>query len=226
MNRFPLRPRWSRPGRAVLALLVAGALLAGCRSGSPEEGFSAPRALLTGEDVPVGWVPVQADEFPFSLPSPLIDLLMADSTVEGAFSAFRDESGLRGAASLVVLRDASGPFWPSEPSAQALHPLAELVAEQERLVRLTAGPAGAPVNFALTDVPHEGSLRGRTVLQGPSGGYLFSDSLLFSQGSALVLVTVHYPEEEGPFSPVEILAATVYERVLGELARLPSPPDE
>lgn len=210
-----------RLARAAVIAVSVVALAAACSTAPSDEGFSAPRALLSDQDVPSGWAAVSPDEFPFSLPSPLLDLLFADSTVSGAFSVFRDPSGLRGAATLVVLNEAHEDFLTDEVNTEQLKEMAPLIAEQERLVRLTAGGAGVPVHITLTDVPREGSLRSRSVLEDSSGELLFSDSILFSEGPVLATVTVQFLEKEGPFRPVEDLAVTVHERVLEELARLP-----
>lgn len=207
--------------RAALTMAVVVALAGACSGASSDEGFSAPRALLSAQDVPSGWAAVSPDEFPFSLPSPLLDLLFAESTVSGAFSVFRDSSGLRGAATLVVLNEAHPVFLTDKVNTDRLKEVAPLIAEQERLARLTAGGAGVPIHFALTDLPREGSLRSRSVLEGPSGELMFSDSILFSEGPVLATVTVQFLEKEGPFRPVEDLAVMVHQRVLEELARLP-----
>lgn len=214
MSRFGL-------ARALLTMAVLVALAGACSAAPSDEGFSAPRALLSDQDVPSGWAAVSPDEFPFSLPSPLLDLLFAESTVSGAFSVFRDSSGLRGAATLVVLNEAHQAFLTDRVNVDRLKEVAPLIAEQERLARLTAGGAGVPIHFALTDLPREGSLRSRSVLEGPSGELVFSDSILFSEGPVLATVTVQFLEKEGPFRPVEDLAVTVHQRVLEQLARLP-----
>jgi hypothetical protein len=218
-NNRLLTNRLALARAAVIAAVVV--TLAACSTAPSDEGFSAPRALLSDQDVPSEWTAVSPDEFPFSLPSPLLDLLFADSTVSGAFSVFRDSSGLRGASSLVVLNEDRAPFLADGVNVDRLKELAPLLIEQERLVRLTVGGAGAPIHLALTDVPREGSLRTRSVLEGPSGESIFSDSILFSEGPVLATVTVQFLENEGPFMPVEDLAVTVYQRVLEELARLP-----
>lgn len=227
---------WLTPGRhlpraalAVVALLVVvSALLAGSmvvillRGGSggyADDGFSAARAGLSTQDLPPGWTVVPPEEFPFSAHSPVIALLAEEATINGAFITFRDPSGLQGAASLVALNEDSGLLPISEINTERLDELVPLIAEQERLARLALGPADAPVHFAATDIPREGSVRARSVLLTPSGGFLFSDSVVFSEGPVLAVVTVQFLEDEGPFTTVEELAATVHERILAELSR-------
>jgi len=58
----------------------------------------------------------------------------------------------------------------------------------------------------------EGSLRSRLVRL-LDDGYLYSDSITFSVGSVLAVVTVWYPEQDGPFREVEELVDVVNERL-------------
>jgi hypothetical protein len=221
--------------RAALAVLVLVAvfagLLVGCvlvillrgRLGGPaDDGFSAARAGLSTRDLPSGWTVVPPEEFPFSPHSPVVELLATESTTNGAFITFHDTSGLRGATSLVALSEDGWPSLVPEMDTERLHELVPLIAEQERLARLALGPADAPVHFAATDIPREGSVRARSVLLAPSGGFVFSDSIVFSEGPVLAVVTVQVLEDDEPFSTVEDLAETVHERILSELSRLPS----
>jgi hypothetical protein len=221
--------------RAALAVLVLIAvfvgLLVGCllvilvrgRPGEPvDDGFSAARAGLSTQDLPSGWTVVPPEQFPFSQDSPVVELLAAESTTNGAFITFHDTSGLRGAASLVALSEDGWPPLVPEMDAERLRDLVPLITEQERLARLTLGPADAPLHFAVTDLPREGSVRARSVLLAPSGGFVFSDSIVFSEGPVLAVVTVQVLEDDEPFGTVEDLAETVHRRILGELSRLPS----
>jgi hypothetical protein len=44
-------------------------------------------------------------------------------------------------------------------------------------------------------------------------GYLYSDSAIFTIGPVLAVVTVWYPEQEGPFRHVDELASEVAQRL-------------
>ena len=229
LSRKLMRPLRCLPGlpggrrRLLLALLALEAVLlmglavtvfARARGGSDE--FVARETLLAENDLPSGWVPVEATAYPYATNSPLIRLLLEEETVAGAFSAYRDPEDSSTVATYVVFR-------PNEPLSlqtgdddHTLKTVAPLVAELERLARQRLGGASPELFFAATDVPVSGSLRGRS-LAPPTDEGVQSDSVLFATGPVLALVVVEHPRDSEPFQPVEELARLVYSRVLEQL---------
>jgi hypothetical protein len=127
--------------------------------------------------------------------------------------AYEDETGEAGAAVIVIETEAAGAL-PQEIAGQrVVGPITQLLLQQEALLgpEVIAGDPGT--YFALSDDPLPGALRSRLSRLLDEDDRLFSDSLSFSSGRLLVLVTVWYPERQGPFRDVEDLAADVAERL-------------
>jgi len=196
--------RWSLPG-----LCLALVLLAGCRADSE----SWKDAALSSQDVPAEWTPAdlsqtQGQELWDTLP----DLLSANSEAQLLLRAFESESGLEGAATILVMVDEPAALTVTADEDKTLAPLGRLLDRQDALLspQVRAGDPGA--YFASSDVPRPGSLRSRLVRL-LDDDYLFSDSAIFTVGPVLAVVTVWYPEKEGPFRSVDDLAAEVDTRL-------------
>jgi hypothetical protein len=91
-------------------------------------------------------------------------------------------------------------------------PLTQLLLQQEALLgpEVLGGDPGT--YFALSDEPVPGSLRSR-LARLIEDDRLFSDSIVFPSGRLMVVVTVWYPERQGPFRDVEALATDVEHRL-------------
>ena len=208
MAYSPVRlARWS-----CLALcLLAASLALGCgNDGAIDELGDIG---LSTRDVPAGWLPADfAETEGRTLWDVLPDLLTSDSDAQLFIRAFQDETGLHGAATILIQTEEPAALPETTESERVLGPLARLLTQQDALLisEVLGGDPGT--YFATTDAPLEGSLRSRLVrLLGD--GYLYSDSITFSVGPVLAVVTVWYPEQDGPFREVEELVDVVNERL-------------
>ncbi len=206
--------RWWPVGLLVaLALLpVALALLAvGCRS---EEPLGLADAALSHRDVPEGWLPADLeDESSDELWDVLPQLLTSNAEAHLLLRAFESEDGLRGAATIVIQTDERAAIpRTTTGDEQVLAPLTRLLERQDDLLGPSVRGGDPSAYFAASDAPLPGSLRSRLVRL-LDDGRLFSDSAIFSFGRVLVVVTVWYPEEEGPFRDVADLAGDVESRL-------------
>lgn len=222
--RFRLLPEPLRRRRSLLAallaveLLVLAALVAAIllRAGSEDDDFVARETLLAQRDLPPGWAPVAAADYPYMTNSPLLRLMLEEETVAGAFSAYRDPQDSSAVATYVVFRPHEPLLLPADVDSGSLAKVAPLVLELERLARQRLDGALPELFFATTDVPTPGALRGRS-LAPPTGEGVQSDSILFTTGPVLALVVVEHPGGEEPFRPVQELAQLVYGRIQEQL---------
>ncbi|MEX1254332.1 MAG: hypothetical protein WEE64_08315 [Dehalococcoidia bacterium] len=212
MTRSPL---------SVNAVLLVAALLAFVAVAVSCGGGSAPtldEVALNDGDVPGDWAPSDFDqERGQALWDVLPELLSANSEARLLLRAYEDDTGNEGAAVIVIEAEAAGAI-PQEIAGQrVVEPLTQLLLQQEALLgpEVLGGDPGT--YFALSDDPVPGSLRSR-LARLIEDDRLFSDSLVFPSGRLMVVVTVWYPEQQGPFREVEDLAADV-ERRLGEYSR-------
>ncbi len=224
LHRFR-RPLGSVRGRRALlvsllaleiVILSGWAISVLVKVGGEDEEFVARETLLFEDDLPPGWVPVEAAAYPYMTNSPLIRLLLEEETVAGAFSAYRDPANTSAVATYVVFRPEAPLALQTGEDGRTLGEVAPLVIEMERLARQRLDGGIPEVFFAATDVPIAGALRGRS-LAPPEGEGIQSESILFSTGPVLALVMVEHPRGEEPFRPVEELAQIVHRRIQEQL---------
>jgi hypothetical protein len=198
------------PLAAALALLAAS-----CGGGSAP---SLDEVALNDSDVPGDWAPSDFDqERGQALWDVLPELLVANSEARLLLRAYDDDTGESGAAVIVIETEAAGALPKEISGQQVVGPITQLLLQQEALLgpEVIAGDPGT--YFALSDEPVPGGLRSR-LSRLIDDGRLFSDSLAFPSGRLMVVVTVWYPEEQGPFREVEDLAADVADRLQEYLA--------
>lgn len=187
-------------------------LLVACgSSGSAVDGLSG--IALSERDVPDDWQATDIDEVTGRpLWDIMPDLLSVDSELQLLIRAYEDEDGLRGAATILVQAEVPGALPQTKNDEEVLGPLGRLLMEQDALLvsGVIAGDPGA--YFAASEFPLPDSVRSRLVRM-LDDGYLYSDSVIFSVDSVLAVVTVWYPEEDGPFRDLEELAALVAQRM-------------
>jgi hypothetical protein len=195
---------------------VLSALMAGCGGGSVHE---LRDAAITSRDVPADWGLADfGDAEAQRLWAVLPELLASDSETRLFVRALQGENGLHGTATILIETGDPAALPKSTDGERALGPLSRLLAEQDAFLNpdIRGGDPGA--YFAVSDVPLPGSLHSRLVRL-LDDGYLFSDSTIFSVGPVLAVVTVWYPEQDGPFRQVDELASDVADRLqvyLGE----------
>lgn len=168
---------------------------------------------LSDGDVPSDWQAADIDEVSGRpLWDVMPDLLTVDSEVQLLIRAYEDEDGLHGTATILIQAEVPGALPQTKNEESVLGPLANLVMEQDALLvsEVTAGDPGA--YFAASEFPLPDSVRSRLVRL-IDDGYLYSDSVIFSVGPVLAVVTVWYPEEDGPFRDLEELADLVEQRM-------------
>ena len=198
-------------------LVVAGLVTAMVlRAVGESDEFVARETLVAQQDLPAGWVPVEAAAYPYMVNSPLLRLMLEEETVAGAFSAYRNPEDSSAVASYVVFRPNAPPALQSTGDDRPLQTLAPLVAELERLARRRLDGGSPELVFTASDVPVAGSVRGRT-LAPPIGDGVQSDFVLFTTGPVLALVVVEHPRSEQAFRPVEGLARLVHGRIQEQL---------
>ncbi len=195
---------------------LAALTLAAC------QGSAAPTldsVVLTEDAVPQDWAAADFDETQErALRDLLPRILGSNSEARLVLRAFENETGTQGAA-VILIETAETAAVPQEISGQrVVAPLAELLVQQEALLGPDVGGGDPGTYFALSDEPVAGSLRSRLVRL-RDDDRLFFDSLAFPSGRVLAVVTVWYPEREGPFRDIEALAEDVALRLkdyLGE----------
>ncbi len=197
---------------ALLALLAAG-----CGNGGGIADLDD--VAISSRDVPTDWVPADFDEEEgrglFDL---LPQLLVANSDARLFLQALGDDAGRHGVATILIQTSDPAALPQSTESERLLEPLARLLLRQDALL----GPdvrGGDPGTYvAVSDVPVPDSLRSRLVRL-LDDQRLFSDGAIFTVGPVLALVTIWYPEQEGPFRELDDLASEVARRLqvyLGE----------
>ena len=200
--------------------LTATAALSALAVGCGASGISElSDAAITARDVPADWNLADFGEAEAQrLWAVLPELLVSDAEASLFVRALEGERGLHGTATILIETENPATLPKSTDGERALGPLSRLLAEQDAFLNpdIRAGDPGT--YFAMSDVPRPGSLHSRLVRL-LDDGYLFSDSTIFSVGPVLAVVTVWYPEQEGPFRHVDELASDVADRLqvyLGE----------
>ncbi len=143
----------------------------------------------------------------------LPELLVSNADAGLFIRAFTGPDGREGVSTILIETDDPKAVPRIREGDRALAPLARLLDEQDALLAppVLGGDPGA--YFTASDDPLPGALRSRLVRLLDEDERLYSDSLVFTNGPVLAVVTVWYPEDEGPVQDVEELAAGVQERV-------------
>ncbi len=99
-----------------------------------------------------------------------------------------------------------------------LAPLGRLLVREDAL--LLANPRGGDPNtyFAVSDVPLPGAIRSRLVRL-VDEDLIHSDSVTFNVGNVLAVVTVWYPEKEGPAGDLNEIASNIEARLQSVVTR-------
>lgn len=198
-------PRWIATLVALVVLLSVG-----CRAGGPAQ---LEDAALSSRDVPDGWQRAEFDDEEWNaLWESVPELLAAKADASLLMRAFESDDGLHGAATILIQASEEAALPETSEDVRVLAPLGQLLERQDDLLRPSVRGGDPGAYFAASDAPLPGSLRSRLVRL-LDDGYLFSDSTIFSSGPVLAVVTVWYPEEEGPFREVLELAAEVEARL-------------
>ena len=208
----PARVRCNLRGLLALpALLVLLALLAaGCGAGDAVEFRDV---ALSSRDVPPDWVAADVGEAEARvLWDVLPEVLTSNAEARLLVRALQADGGRHGVATILIQTEEPDALPRLAQGDEALARLARLLERQDALL----GPAvlgGDPgTYFASSDIPLPGSVRSRLVRL-LDEGYLFSDSMIFSAGPVLAVVTVWYPEDDEPVRRVEELAGEVERRL-------------
>ena len=190
-------------------LLFAAALAIGCQGNEHRLADVA----LSASDVPVGWVPADFNEDDaLGLWAVLPELLTSDTEARLFIRAVQEETGLNGVATILIQADEPTALPQEIAGDQTLESLSVLLARQDALLSLPVLGGDPGAYFVASDTPLPGSVRSRLVRL-LDEGYLFSDSVTFSVGSVLAVVTIWYPEEDEPFRQVGDLADEVERRL-------------
>ena len=194
--------------RSLAALLALSILLAaGCQASG---AATLDDAALSSRDVPHDWRPADIEESKgAALWDTLPDLLTVSSDARLILRVFESEFGLHGAATMLIETDDPAVLPPTIQDDEALAPLSRLLARQDAL--LIPEPLGGDPNayFSVSDEPLPGTVRSRLVRTFDGEALIFSDSATFTVGSVLAVVTVWYPEDEGPLLDVAELSSGV-----------------
>ena len=197
---------------ATTALLALIALLAiACAAGGEP---TLEGAALSARDVPRDWQPADIEDTQGdTLWDTLPDLLAASSDARLMLRVFEAESGLHGAATMFIVTEDAAAIPETIQDEAALTPLSRLLARQDALLipDPLAGDPGA--YFAVDDEPLPGSVHSRLVRSMDGEVLLYSDSTIFTVGSVLAVVTVWYPEAEGPQRDIDELVTEVARRL-------------
>ncbi len=204
-----MRTRLRLANRRSLAVLLALSILLtiGCQAARPP---TLDDAALSSRDVPRDWRPADIEESKGeALWDTLPDLLTVSSDARLILRVFESESGLHGAATMLIEADDPAALPPTIQDDEALAPLSRLLARQDAL--LIPNPLGGDPGayFSASDEPLPGTVRSRLVRTLDGDALLFSDSATFTAGSVLAVVTVWYPEAEGPLLDVAALSSDV-----------------
>ena len=216
-SRIRLPDRRQSARRSLAALLVLSLLLAvGCQAGAA----TLDDATLSARDVPRDWRPVDIEESQgAALWDVLPDLLTVSSDARLILRVFESESGLHGAATMLIEADDPAALPPTIQDDEALAPLSRLLARQDAL--LIPSPLGGDPNayFSVSDEPLPGTVRSRLVRTLDGDALIFSDSATFTTGSVLAVVTVWYPQDEGPLLDVAELSSDVERKLRSYLGQ-------
>ena len=170
-------------------------------------------AAISSRDVPESWRPADLDDTKGqALWDALPGLLTKNADARLILHAFEAESGLHGAATLLIETDDAAAIPAAADNDAALGPLARLLESEVAL--LLPNPRGGDPNayFAVSETPVPGSIRSR-LIRLMDDDLVHSDSLTFSVGNVLAVVTVWYPEKDGPIEDINEIAASVETRL-------------
>jgi len=198
-----------RPVLVTLFAVVTLAVLSACGGGSA----GLEDAAISSSDVPAAWIPSELDDAKGqALWDTLPLLLTKNSAARVVIHAFEAESGLHGAATMFIETDDATVIPTAAADDEVLGPLSLLLISEDAL--LLPDPIGGDPNtyFAVSELPVPGSIRSRLVRL-IDDDLVHSDSLTFSVGNVLAVVTVWYPEEEGPAEDLSEIASTVEARL-------------
>lgn len=201
--------------RRTLWLLAAWLPLALAASGCLGGGGIGElnEVALSERDLPADWVLADFDQAEGRVLWDLLpELLTSNSEAQLFARAFQDEAGRHGAATILISTDDPAALPNPAEGQRVLGPLARLLVASEGLWGPPVVGGDPGTYFASSEIPIPGSLHSRLVGLLDDGS-LYSDSLVFSSGSVLAVVTVWYPEDEGPFQEIEELAVMVEERL-------------
>lgn len=189
-----------------LASVMLATALSACGGSAPAE---LEDAAISSSDVPGEWLPTDLDDAQGqALFDTLPKVLASDAEARMVIHAFEAETGLHGAATLFIETDAESAIPETEANDELLGPLSLLLAQEDAL--LLPNPRGGDPNayFAVSETPVPGSIRSRLVRLIDTN-LVHSDSLTFNVGNVLAVVTVWYPEDEGPTSDIDEIASRV-----------------
>ena len=201
--------RRNAPRLAAGAVLLALAAVA-CGGGST---LDLADVAVSARDVPADWVPADLSEEELAPFWDLLpELLTTDANARLLVRGIQSEAGLQGVSTLLIQTDEPRALPADIASEQSLGTLSRLLIQQEALLGppVLGGDPGA--YFSGTDTPLPGSVRSRLVRLLDSG-YLFSDSVIFTKGPVLAVVTVWYPDVDEPVRDVYELASEVERRL-------------
>ena len=198
-----------RPTFAILSGILIVSALSACGGAAAD----LEDAAISSRDVPEGWLPADLDDAKGqALWDALPALLTEDVDARLILHAFEAESGLHGAATLLIETDDAAAIPAAAENEDVLGPLS-LLLESEVALLLPNPRGGDPkAYFAVSETPLPGSIRSR-LIRLMDEELVHSDSLTFSVGNVLAVVTVWYPEKEGPIEDVNEIAARVETRL-------------
>ena len=170
-------------------------------------------AAISSRDVPEGWLPADLDDVKGqALWNALPALLTEDVDARLILHAFEAESGLHGAATLLIETDNAAAIPEAAENDDVLGPLSQLLESEDALLLPNPRGGDPKAYFAVSDTPLPGSIRSR-LIRLMDDELVHSDSLTFSVGNVLAVVTVWYPEKEGPIEELNEIAGRVETRL-------------
>lgn len=170
-------------------------------------------AAISSRDVPEGWLPADLDDVKGqALWNALPALLTEDVDARLILHAFEAESGLHGAATLLIETDNAAAIPEAAENDDVLGPLSQLLESEDALLLPNPRGGDPKAYFAVSDTPLPGSIRSR-LIRLMDDELVHSDSLTFSVGNVLAVVTVWYPEKEGPIEELNEIANRVETRL-------------
>lgn len=170
-------------------------------------------AALSSRDVPAAWLPADLDEAQGQiLWSTLPQVLNNDADARLIIHAFEADSGLHGAATLFVETDEPTAIPDATSDEDALGPLSLFLMQEDALLLPDVIGGDPDAYFSASDTPVADAVRSRLVRL-IDDDLIHSDSLTFNVGNVLAVVTVWYPEEEGPVQDLNEIAAMVESRL-------------
>ena len=204
--------------RAILAVL-GGILIVSTLSACGGAAADLADAALSSRDVPEGWQPADLDDAKGqALWDALPRLLKEDVDARLILHAFEAESGLHGAATLLIETGDAASIPAAAQNDEILGPLSLLLVREDALLLPNPRGGDPKAYFAVSETPLPGSIRSR-LIRLMDEELVHSDSLTFSVGNVLAVVTVWYPEKEGPFEDVSAIAANVEARLQSLVTR-------